>query len=291
MLARQFSHILAGLRSGQVVPYLGPEVLEDVTHPETGVPIPAADEPLILAMTEGRPISPKLMTEFPRAAMHFELKKGRRFLSSFLTRIYDSPWSGGAVHQWLSSLDLPYVIDTNRDLVLQHHYANRRHTLVAGVARIMASDYRFRIWEYDGSAYREVGPDTANPNLPILFKPLGTPSPEPTYIASDADFVDYITELMGGFAVPSFVKRWRQGKQYLIAGVRFKRDTQRMIFSDIVVDADIPAGWAFIPEPTAKERRYCQSKHIEILECTIVDLLRAARSQPSWEPAEAMLAG
>ena len=75
----------------------------------------------------------------------------------------------------------------------------------------MASDFRFRIWEYDGAAYREVGPDSANPTLPILFKPQGTPFPEPTYIASDADYVDYITELMGGFAVPAFIKKWRQG--------------------------------------------------------------------------------
>ena len=86
----QFDHILAGLRSGRIVPYLGPQVLDDVTHSGTGEPIPAADEPLIMAMTEGRPISPKLMTEFPRAAMHFELKKGRRFLSSFLTAVIAS---------------------------------------------------------------------------------------------------------------------------------------------------------------------------------------------------------
>ncbi len=291
MPSSRFDHILAGLRSGQVIPYLGPQVLDDVIHSGTGAPIPAADEPLILAMTEGRPISPKLMTEFPRAAMHFELKKGRRFLSSFLTRVYSSPWTGGAVHEWLSSLRLPYIVDTNRDALLQHRYANRRHTLVTGVARIMASDYRFRIWEYDGETYREVGPDSANPDLPILFKPLGTPHPEPTYIASDADFVDYITELMGGFAVPGFVKQHRQGKQYLIAGVRMKRDTQRMILSDIVVDADSPAGWALIPEPTAKERRYCQSKQIEILECTITDLIHAAHDRTTWTQTEAVLAG
>ena len=60
------------------------------------------------------------MTEFPRAAMHFELKKGRRFLSNFLTRVYSTPWTGGAVHEWLASLELPYMIDTNRDAVLQH---------------------------------------------------------------------------------------------------------------------------------------------------------------------------
>ncbi len=291
MPSRRFDHILAGLRSGQVIPYLGPQVLDDVTDAGTGAPIPAADEPLIHAMTEGRSLSPKLMTEFPRAAMHFELKKGRRFLSSFLTRVYSSPWSGGAVHEWLSSLDLPYVVDTNRDAVLQHRYANRRHTLVTGVARIMASDYRFRIWEFDGEVYREIGPGDANPDLPILFKPLGTPFPEPTYIASDADYVDYITELMGGFAVPSFVKNWRQGKQYLIAGVRLKRDTQRMILSDIVIDADTPAGWALIPDPTPKERRYCRSKHIEILECTTNDLLHAARTRTTWQHAEAVLAG
>jgi len=272
-----FDDILEGLHSGRVVPYLGPGVLSDVTNPADGQHIPAEDEPLILALTGGKPLNARLMNEFPRAAMHIELKKGRKSLTTFLTDLYGkTAWSGGAVHQWLASLSLPYVIDTNRDVRLQELWADRPHTLVVGIARLSADPYRFRIWQNDGGAYREISLDAVDPQLPVLFKPLGSPRPEPTFVASDADFVDYITELMGGFAVPRPVKERRIGKQYLILGLRLVRDTQRMILSDLIYDADSPAGWALIPEPTSKERRYCAKKEIEILECAHSEFLAAA---------------
>jgi len=43
----------------------------------------------------------------------------------------------------------------------------------------------------------EIPQEQVDSRLPILFKPMGTPKPEANYIASDADYVDYITELMG----------------------------------------------------------------------------------------------
>ncbi|MFD2407140.1 hypothetical protein ACFSVK_17660 [Azorhizophilus paspali] len=67
--------ILAQLGSGDIVPYLGPGVLHGVVDRDTGKPIPADSDSLILAMTGGRPMSPRLMYEFPRAAMHMENKK------------------------------------------------------------------------------------------------------------------------------------------------------------------------------------------------------------------------
>ena len=279
MSSVQLEEIVEGVRAGKIVPYLGPGVLADVTSAVDGSPIPAGDEALILAMNGGKPLNRKLMEEFPRAAMHLELKKGRKFLTNFLSNLYDAtPWTGGAVHEWLAALDLPYVIDTNRDLRLQELYATRPHTLVAGIARIAGTDYRFRLWEHDGSEYRPVDLDGVNPSLPVLFKPLGTPRPDPTYIAADADFVDYITELMGGFAVPRFIKQQRQDKQYLVMGLRLTRDTQRMILSDLIVDAASPAGWVVIADPTAKERRYCGSKDLAMIECGIDEVLAAAGS-------------
>ncbi|WP_165227770.1 SIR2 family protein [Aquisphaera insulae] len=277
MRTKLLGDILGGVLSGDVVPYLGPGVLGDVTSFDDGSPIPADDTSLIMAMTGGRHLSPKLMEEFPRAAMHFELKKGRKFLSHFLTMTYgNKPWTGGAVHEWLASLSLPYIIDTNRDTRLQELYAGRPHTLVSGVARIVGSDYRFRLWESDGSQYRSVTHDEVNASLPVLFKPHGTPLPEPTYIASDADYVDYITELMGGFAIPGFAKLHRQGKKYLVAGLRLRRDTQRMVLSELIADSHEHAGWVFIEEPTSKERRYCATKGLEVVEADFASFLEIA---------------
>ena len=110
-------------------------------------------------------------------------------------------------------------------------------------------------------------------DLPILFKPLGSPDPTPSYIASDADFVDYLTELMGGFGVPPFLKEYRKTKQYLFVGMRFTRDTERMVMSDITYGAGTPTGWALIKNPSPKESRYCQKKNITILQMDVADFL------------------
>ncbi len=276
-----YSEIFDGLASGEVVPYLGPGVLRDVTYSD-GTPVPSDGEPLILAMTGGKPLNPRLMTEFPRAAMHLELSKGRPFLVNFLQKTYGaSAYQGGAVHHWLAEMALPYVIDTNRDVRLQNLWNDRPHTLVVGIARLTADWHRFRLFEYDGAAYRDVTMDNVDPDLPILFKPLGTPRPKATFVASDADFVDYITELMGGYAVPPFVKSRRVGKQYLILGLSLRRDTPRMILSDLIADAGERAGWALIKEPTAKERRYCATKNLEIIESDAEEFLNENRPELS----------
>jgi len=67
----------------RVIPYLGPGALFDATNTLTGAAMPADSNSLILAMNNGNPMAPKLMYEFPRAAMNQELKKGRNFLGQF----------------------------------------------------------------------------------------------------------------------------------------------------------------------------------------------------------------
>ena len=275
--AETLSEIVAGLKDGTVVPYLGPCALKGVTAVDGDSPIPADSDSLILAMNNGQPMAPRLMYEFPRAAMNLELKKGRSFVERFLTETYGNQrWTQSALHTWLAELQPNYVIDINRDTQLQELYAAKPHTLVVGTARIGGTDYRYRLYHYDGSSYSELAPETEELQLPILFKPMGTPMPEPSYIAADADYVDYITELMGGFAIPTFMKSYRQEKKYVFIGMNFTRDTERMVMSDIIYGADKPSGWALIPEPTEKERRFCRNKNIEVVEATWQQLIEAS---------------
>lgn len=268
------SQLLAGLKDGSIVPYLGCGVLADVVAVNGGQPIPADSDSLIIAMNDGKPMAPKLMYEFSRAAMNVELKRGRQAVEKFLTRTYgETAWTRARCHDWLKTIQAPYVIDINRDTQLQDSYADIPHTLIVGVARIGGSDYRFRLYERKAGAYEEVSLEAANPELPVLFKPMGTPVPKPNYIASDADYVDYITELMGGFSIPSFVKKRREGKQYLLMGLRLNRDTERMVMADMIYSASNPAGWVMIPEPNDKERRFCKKLGLEIIEADWSELL------------------
>jgi hypothetical protein len=275
MVSDRLVELVRGIERGELIPYLGPGALQGVVDPSTGAPIPADSDSLILAMNNGKPMAPRLMWEFPRAAMDVELKRGRKAVHRFLDATYgaDSNWTRAPVQDWLQRYHPPYVIDINRDTQLQDSYAHLPHTLVRGIARIGGTDYRFRIDHYDGSGYREVQQEDIDRTLPVLFKPLGSPRPDPTYIASDADFVDYITELLGGFAIPDFLKLYRRNRQYVLLGLRLLRDTERMVLSDMIYSAGDPAGYALIQEPTDKERRFCEKQRIEIVEAGINDLL------------------
>jgi hypothetical protein len=208
--------------------------------------------------------------------MNQELKRGRNFLGQFLTKLYgDTEWTRSSVHNWLADWKPAYVVDINRDTQLQDSYADEEHTLIVGVARITATAFRFKIYHYDGSDYFEIPQEQIDHRFPILFKPMGTPKPEANYIASDADYVDYITELMGGFAIPDFVKEYRKGKQYLFIGMPLNRDSERMVMSDIVYGAAEHKGWVLNKNPTNKEIRYCKKIGLEILDADVQDLLAA----------------
>jgi len=283
--------IIDGIKDNSIVPYLGAGVLNGVVNKESGEPIPADSDSLILAMNGGKPMSARLMYEFPRAAMDLELKKGRSFVNRFLDETYgQKEWTRAAFHDWLAGIKPHYVVDINRDTQLQDTYRDTPHVLIRGIARIGGTDYRFRLHQYDGKAYKEVSLEEADGSLPILFKPMGSPIPDANYIASDADYVDYITELMGGFAIPAFLKEYRKEKQYVFLGIRMNRDTERMVLSDIIYAAKEPKGWALIPEPNDKERRFCKRLGLEIVEADVADLLQAA-GVDAVDQAEALSVG
>lgn len=275
-----FSEILSGLYDNQVVPYLGPGVLFDVTSKLNGAPIPADSDSLILAMNGGKPMAPKLMYEFPRAAMNQELKRGRNFLTQFLDKTYkDIQYSRAAVHEWLAEWKPNYVVDINRDTQLQDSYADEEHTLIVGLARVIGNHFRFKIYHYDREKYFEIEQTQVDSKLPILFKPMGTPLPESNYVASDADYVDYITELMGGFAIPDFLKEYRKGKKYLLIGVPLNRDSERMVMSDITYGADEHRGWFLRKNPTDKEKRFAAKMGFELIEADCGDLLELVQAR------------
>lgn len=274
----------AKIAAGELIPYIGPGALQGVVEQGTQQSIPADSDSLILAMNDGKPMAPRLMYEFPRAAMNLENKKGRKFIERFLTTTYgERKWTRSAFHQWLADLHAPYIVDINRDTQLQELYQDRDHTLVVGVARLIGSSYRFRIYQYKvGASYQEIEHMDVDRSLPILFKPMGSPVPEANYIASDADYVDYITELMGGFAVPGFIKEYRVGKQYLFAGMRMQRDTERMVLSDIIYGAEEPvAGFVLMPDANDKERRFSAKKHLTVMDADIDALMGLAESCPA----------
>jgi hypothetical protein len=53
-----------------------------------------------------------------------------------------------------------------------------------------------------------------------------------------------------------------------------------MVMSDIIYDANpLQPGWALVPSPTDKERRFCDKKNIQLLEMDWDVLLDATRAE------------
>ncbi len=195
-----------------------------------------------------------------------------------MTRCLDSiygasHWTHAALHEWVATLRPSYVIDTNRDTQLLDPCAGTPHVLILGCARLGGTDHRVRLYALEGSGHRAIAPTAADTGLPLLFEPMGAPLPQPSHIAADADYVDCVTELMDGLAVPSFLRLRRRGRRHLRLGVRLERDGERMILSNLVHNAAVgPAGWALIPDANDKERRLCQRIGIEIVEADALAL-------------------
>lgn len=283
-----FQQLRTALVTGDLVPVLGPGALNGSVDAQTREPIPADSRSLILAMNNGREMMPRLMYEFSRAAQHVEQRRGQAAVTRFLTGIYSRQWTRAPLHDALAALAPHYVVDMNRDVQILQSNADRPHTLIMGTSRLMQGAKRFVLFHHDGTAYTAIQEDEIATDLPIVFKPLGAPMPEPSYIASDADFVDYLTELMGGFAIPDFLKQQRLGKQYLLLGVPLNRDTERMIITEISQGCAESRGWVFLENPTAKERRYCARMALEIIEQPMEEFVAYLQSQASVEktPAE-----
>ena len=225
------------VKEGSLIPFIGMGVFKE-TRNALGMQIPFDSDSMILSLNNQRPMSARLMYEYSRAAMSLEQRKGRAFLEQMTQFIFTSqPYTPPLVYEWLKELKPPYVVDLNLDDSLLIVYANVDHVLITGVSRIMAGYDRFIVYRYRAQtcSYERMDKEALDDSLPILFKPLGCVTPEKNFIISDADFVDWLTEAMGGYALPSFLKQYRQGKSYLFLGVDFDRDTFRMVANEITL--------------------------------------------------------
>ncbi|WP_375725119.1 SIR2 family protein [Arcobacter sp. KX21116] len=270
-------NLIEKLKGGTLVPFLGMGIFED-SIAKDGTKLPFDSDSMILALNNGRAMSPRLMYEYSRAAMSLEQRKGREFIVQMTNHIYSSKvYDLPKVYTWLKQIKPKYVIDTNMDDSLQKIYSDVEHFLITGVSRITADYDRFIIYKFDLSknAYEKINKEALTLDLPILFKPMGSTKPEMNFIISDADFVDWLTEAMGGFAMPPILKDFRKDKEYLFMGVDFSKDTFRMVANEITMD--LKGGFTIFnkPELTKKEDKFIKTHNLENLNLSLNEFINS----------------
>lgn len=272
------SELEAQIKEGSLIPFLGMGVFKE-TKTADGDQIPFDSDSMILSLNGGRAMSPRLMYEYSRAAMSLEQRKGRPFIEQMTNHIFThKPYPMPEVYTWLKTLMPHYVVDLNLDDSLLKLYTEVDHFLITGVSRIMAGYDRFLVYMYTSATkeYHRVEKELLSPMLPILFKPLGCVVPEKSFIISDADFVDWLTEAMGGYALPPFLKTFKNDKSYLFLGIDFDRDTYRMVANEVTLGLD--GGYLVNDKEkiSKKEEKFLTSHKIEKLETSLESFLKGA---------------
>lgn len=269
--------LIKKIKEGELIPFLGMGVFAN-TKATDGFIIPYDSDSMILALNNGRAMSTRLMYEYSRAAMSLEQRKGREFIIQMTNHIYSSKkYELPSVYKWLKELKPKYIIDTNMDDSLQKIYSDVEHFLITGVSRITADWDRFLVYSFDvkEQKYTRIEKEKLTLDFPILFKPMGSTKPEMNFIISDADFVDWLTEAMGGYAMPNLLKEYKKDKEYLFLGVNFSRDTFRMVANELTIDLKGGITLFNKKELTKKEDKFIKTHNLNNLDMSIDEFIKS----------------
>ncbi len=271
----QIETIKKELRNQTTIPYFGLGVFEGTVSKE-GEAVPHDSDSLILAMNGGRAMAPRLMFEYSRAAMHLEQRRGVEYMTQLVNHIYTRDFEPTPLHKAIVAMSPRYIVDTNRDTKLQELLSFTPHCLLIGKSRIMGHLNRYEVYEYDveNQKYFLVDDEALERAEKILFKPMGSPLPNPTFVISDADYVDWLTEAMGGFAVPKVLKTYRKAKKYLFMGTSFGHDTDRMVANELSLDLE--GGYVITDkELSKKEKKFIDKHKIEVVPMSLAEFINA----------------
>jgi hypothetical protein len=262
------------LRNQTTVPYFGLGIFEN-TKTKEGEQMPFDSDSMILMLNNGRPMSQRLMFEYSRAAMHLEERRGVSYLTQLVNHIYTKDFDATPLQKIVVDMMPRYIVDTNRDSKLQELLAYEPHCMIVGKSRIMADKNRYETYEYDveNKKYFLVEDSVLDNAKKILFKPMGSILPEPSFVMSDADYVDWLTEAMGGFAVPPILKTYRKAKKYLFLGTSFDRDTDRMVANELTYDSE--GGYIITDKELGKkEKKFVQKHNLVVLNMSLEEFTK-----------------
>lgn len=137
------------LTEGKTILFLGMGIFKNLTCKD-GTKLPYDSDSFVLALNNGRAMSPRLMYEYTRAAMSLEQRKGRDFLVAMTNHIYTSKeYDLTFTYEFVKSIKPKYIIDTNLDESICKIYADESHFMVTGVSRVMGGYDRYVVYKFD----------------------------------------------------------------------------------------------------------------------------------------------
>ncbi|MEM8836641.1 MAG: SIR2 family protein [Pseudomonadota bacterium] len=257
---------LQGVEEGRVIPYLGPEVsaLGNDRIPTS----PAA----LCALIEAEIRVPKRASgNLWSAAQFVESRKFRATLNKIVeTAFADDKSDSNPIHNWLANVRPPLIVDTWYDDGLLRAFNSKDWGWVQGVSR---NGEWIEIWT---RAYDAQGSEvpSANPDWPsLIYKPHGLSRAGSSFLMSDSDYVEVLTEIDIQTPIPMEVRSRRSDRSFLFLGCRFD-DQMLRIFARQIAKRSGGNHVAVIEEPlTRMEKRFLDELGITQINMPLSDVV------------------
>jgi hypothetical protein len=215
--------------SGGMIPYLGAGVaaLGDSRVPSS----PAA----LCRLIEAEVRAPRRAAGNLWAVAQFvESRRFRATLNAIVERAFEGGVRDNPVHAWVATARPPLVVDAWYDDGLLGAYAARSQSWgwTQGVSRNGEwIDIWTRAYGADG-VERPEGPDGDWRSL--VYKPHGMARKGSSFLMSDSDYVEVLTEIDIQTPIPEEVRRRRQARGFLFLGCRFDDQMLRIFARQIL---------------------------------------------------------
>lgn len=266
----RIGEIMSALDRGDVIPYLGPGLLQLAGDNCT---LPASHDHLVDRLTAKASVPHKIRKNLTAAAQFIENFKHRKTVKTAMTEAFRSPADPTALHHFLAAHPaLPLVVHTWYDDLPKKAFASRKNW---GIAQAVSQAEHFGTWvhhfEPDGSPV----PVEAAIWDTLLYQPIGSIFPAQNFLVSDSDYVEVLTEIDIQTPIPEAVQRLRTGRHFLFLGCRFSTQLDRL-FARQIMKRSSAKHWAVLPEePTKNEARFLAEQKIERINVPLSEFVQA----------------
>jgi hypothetical protein len=271
--------ITSKLAQGQMVPYLGPGVLDLVPG---GAPVPNAPEVLVQRLVAKASVPHKIRNNLTAAAQYIENFKHRKSVVALMDEAFTANFEPPLLHTYLASLDKEplLIVDAWYDDAMARALASRQlWGQVQGVSQAEHFGTWVQYFRQDGAPAEAFEADTW-PTL--LYKPLGSIAPAHNYIVSDSDYVEVLTEIDIQTPIPEVVQQLRSGRSFLFLGCRFRSQLERA-FARQIMKRSSDTHWAILPgELSRNETRFLEEQNITRIDMPLAEFekLLVGEKQP-----------
>ncbi len=266
--------LAAGLRSGQIIPYLGPEVL--ALDPDAD--IPANPQSLVNRITAKVTVPHKIRNNLTAACQYVENFKHRKTLISQLEAAFAVAPRPTVLHDFLAgNFAPPLIVDTWYDATMAEALVrnSRDFGQVQGVSR---AEHLGDWVHYFDATGQKVAAEAATQWQTLLYKPLGSIAPASNFIISDSDYVEVLTEIDIQTPIPEQVKTLRTGRSFLFMGCRFRNQLERNYARQIMKRSTDQHVAVLSGDITRNEARFLNEQGIERIDMSLEAFVTALMS-------------